>query len=45
MSEVLSDIAERTRDETVLLEAQRLLGIAVGHAVSLAELSGAARSR
>jgi rubrerythrin len=45
MSEVLSDIAERTRDETVLLEAQRLLGITVGHAVSLAELSGAERSR
>jgi rubrerythrin len=45
MSEVLSDIAERTRDETVLLEAQRLLGITVRHAVSLAELSGAERSR
>jgi rubrerythrin len=37
MSEVLSDIAERTRDEAVLLEAQRLLGTTVGHAVSLAE--------
>jgi rubrerythrin len=45
MSEAFSDIAERTRDETVLLEAQRLLGITVGHAVSLAELSGAERSR
>jgi hypothetical protein len=45
MSEVLSDIAERTRDEAVLREAQRLLGITVGHAVSLTELSGAERSR
>jgi hypothetical protein len=45
MSEVLSDIAERTRDEMVLLEAQRLLGITVGHTVSLTELSGAERSR
>ena len=39
MSEAFSDIAERTRDEAVLLEAQRLLGITVGHAVSLAERS------
>lgn len=39
MAEAFSDIAERTRDEAVMLEAQRLLGIAVGHAVALAERS------
>jgi rubrerythrin len=39
MAEAFSDIAEQTRDEAVMLEAQRLLGIAVGHAVALAERS------
>lgn len=39
MAEAFSDIAERSRDEAVMLEAQRLLGIAVGHAVALSERS------
>lgn len=39
MAEAFSDIAERTGDEAVMLEAQRLFGIAVGHAAVLGELS------
>jgi rubrerythrin len=39
MAEAFSDIAEKTRDEAVMLEAQRLLGIAVEHATALADLS------
>ena len=39
MAEAFSDIAERTRDEAVMLEAQRLFGIAVGHATALGEIS------
>lgn len=39
MAEAFSDIAERTGDEAVMLEAQRLFGIAVGHATALGELS------
>jgi rubrerythrin len=39
MAEAFSDIAERTRDEAVMLEAQRLFGIAVRHATALGEIS------
>jgi rubrerythrin len=39
MAEAFSDIAERTRDEAVMLEAQRLFGMAVGHATALGDLS------
>ncbi|UEM21469.1 ferritin family protein [Skermanella mucosa] len=39
MAEIFSDIAEGTRDEAVWLEAQRIFGIVVGHAVRLAERS------